>query len=92
MKDVRWNKSVRPASITTTSTTTVIIRPKRSTASSELWKYSTGQKTVFTRSAINSAESEPIWMKFGLWITVSLSAHCWENFGVFGRFRGRSAQ
>jgi len=38
----------------------------------ESWKYSMGQKDSLYAFAYNSAESEPIWMKFG-----TLWAKCW---------------
>ena len=41
----------------------LVIRPKRSIASGELWKYSTRQKNGVHAFGYNSAESEPIWMK-----------------------------
>jgi len=46
----------------------IIIRPKRSIASSEYWKYSTGQKNSvdnLTRTAITPPKVELIWMKSG---------------------------
>jgi len=45
----------------------VIIRPKRSIASGESWKYSTDHvaKNGDHAFGYKSAESEPIWMKSG---------------------------
>jgi len=40
---------------------TMIIRPKRSIASGELWKYYTGQKKVFTRLAITPPKVNRCW-------------------------------
>jgi len=38
---------------------------KRWFASDESWKYSTGQKNCVQAFVCYSAESEPIWMKYG---------------------------
>jgi len=46
----------------------LIVRPK---IPAESWKYSTGENDVHAFDH-NSAESEPIWMKYG-----ALCAHCW---------------
>ena len=56
----------------------------RNWASVEYWIHFTALVVVFTRSAINSAESEPIWMKFrALFSTLSGAGP--------GRFWARSA-
>jgi len=60
------------------------IRPKRSIASGELCKHSTGQKNGVHAFGYNSAESEPIWMKAGALSTLLGAGH--------GRFWARSAQ
>jgi len=55
---------------------------KRWFASDESWKYSTGQKNCVQAFVCYSAESEPIWMKYGeVW------ANCWGMAALadFGR-------
>jgi len=51
---------------------TIFIRPKRCIALGEYWIYPMSPKNGLHAAGYNSAESEPIWMKFGkLW------AKCW---------------
>jgi len=68
------------------SLVTTLIRPKFGRISSgEYCKYSVGQKNRLHAFGCNSAESEPIWIKFR-----TLWANCWG--AVPGRLCARSAQ